>query len=221
MTRWRCRKAGALTTRVASTRRSPAPSNSNGMSSTTSFSPRRAARFRKARWRWPTSGWTMASSRRSASLLPNTRAPSAWRSSTPSFTTPGNAASIAGKRHAALGLDGVDVGVGVVDRHAHLPQHLRRSRLAHADGAGKADDHHRLHPWRSCAVRHPHHAVGDMPPTTRMPMPTTGRYHSQPLAITTGAITAVLTGHRPAPAPTISPRIGITSASTLSAFRSC
>ena len=38
----------------------------------------------------------MASSRRSASLLPNTRAPSAWRSSTPSFTTPGNAASIGG-----------------------------------------------------------------------------------------------------------------------------
>ena len=96
MTRWRCRKTGALTTRVASTRRSPRPSNSSGMSSTTSFSPRRAARFRKARWRWPTSGWTMASSLRSACLLPNTRAPSAWRSSTPFFTTPGNAASIGG-----------------------------------------------------------------------------------------------------------------------------
>src|SRR5262249_42704716 len=88
--------AGALTTRVASTRRSPMPSNSSGMSSTTSLSPRRAARLRKARWRWPTSGWTMASSLRRACLLPNTRAPRAWRSSTPSFTTPGNAASIAG-----------------------------------------------------------------------------------------------------------------------------
>src|SRR4030081_3880118 len=39
----------------------------------------------------------MASRRRSASLSPKTRAPNASRSSTPSFTTPGNAASIGAK----------------------------------------------------------------------------------------------------------------------------
>src|SRR5476649_1770183 len=81
---------------MASTRRSPRPSNSNGISSTTSGAPRCAARFRKARCFCPTSGCTMASSLRNASLLPKTRAPSAWRSSTPFFTTPGNAASIGG-----------------------------------------------------------------------------------------------------------------------------
>ena len=101
MTRWRCRKAGALTTSTPSTRRSPRPSNSSGMSSTTSGSPRSAARLRNVRCCWATSGWTIASSLRSASLLPNTRAPSAWRSSTPSFTTPGNAASIGGSASAA------------------------------------------------------------------------------------------------------------------------
>jgi hypothetical protein len=41
-------------------------------------------------------------------------------------------------------LQAVDGGIGVVHRHAHLPQHLCRGRLAHADRAGESDDDHRF-----------------------------------------------------------------------------
>jgi len=48
----------------------------------------------------------------------------------------------AGQRRAARCLQGVDGGIGVVHGHAHLPQHLRCGRFAHADRAGQPDDDH-------------------------------------------------------------------------------
>ena len=186
MTRWRCRKTGALTTRVASTRRSPRPSNSSGMSSTTSFSPRRAARFRKARCRWPTSGWTMASSLRSACLVAEHARAQRLAVEHAVLHHAGKRRLDRRQRRAARRLQGVDGGVGVVHRHAHLPQHPGRGRLAHADRAGQADDHHRTlnafgsvrgrgrSALSSCGLR------GRYGPAPPRPADSAGRWRSSP-----------------------------------------
>ena len=74
-TRSRWASAGAETTSTASTCSQPPFSNSSGMSKTTSGASRVARRETSLRIA-PTAGWTMASSRFSASGSPNTAAPS-------------------------------------------------------------------------------------------------------------------------------------------------
>src|SRR5262245_23953099 len=95
-TRARCTSGGADTTITASTRSSPPVSNSSGMSSTTTFSPRASASLRNRCSEACTSGCTIVSSRLSAAESPSTRLARRVRSTAPPTAVPGNAASISG-----------------------------------------------------------------------------------------------------------------------------
>src|SRR5262245_37615269 len=94
-TRSRCTSGGAETTTTASTRASPPVSNSSGMSSTATFSPRALASASRRSSEARTSGCTIRSSSLRAPPSPSTRAASRVRSTLSPTVVPGNAASIA------------------------------------------------------------------------------------------------------------------------------
>ena len=49
---------------------------------------------------------------------------------------------LAADSEAALGVNGVDSGIGIVNGDAGLGEHLRRRALAHANGTGEAENDH-------------------------------------------------------------------------------
>jgi len=101
---------------------------------------------RKRRSSCRTSGWRIASSRRSAARSGKTSAPSFGRSMPRGPETPGNGRLDRGDRRAARTEQPVDRGIGVMHGNAEPAQHRCRRALAHADRAGEAEDDHRKRP---------------------------------------------------------------------------